>query len=284
MVKIHWFEMLCMGLLLLAAFTPILINTLLPDFYSMRLSAELGQDAGIEQQQSAQLAVAAFRSTTALIQIPLYAVFAVILAGAVRIIRQYAYEEIVFFRRDWLIGIKQNRKHYLLIALFIGVQGFIGIWLSGSGKLTLGYAVGTLSAVYNLLGLLVFLPVLAYMLVLTAVYSNTLWQNLKLGFALYAKSIPATLGTLLFAGLCYAVSLIPNFFCHLIGRALGTLLLPASFLIWTLFTLTKLDKYINPQFYPEQVGKGLFKPGQKTSDTNTSEGESAPCADVNDHG
>lgn len=277
-LKIHWFDLLRMGLLLLVAFAPILVNALLPDFYTMRLYAELPQDATAEALQSVRLAAAAFRSTSALISIPLYLIFSIVFAGAARVIRQFAYEEIVFYRRDLAIGIKQNWKHYVLLALLLGIQGFFGIWLSGSGSMTVGYAVGTVGAIYNVLLLVIVLPVLAYMLVLTAIYSNTFLQNLKLGLALYAKSIPMTLLTLLGCGICYLISVIPNFYCHLFGRLIGTLLLPVSFLIWTLFVLSNLDKYVNPQFFPELVGKGLYRPQRATAEENKEKGASVPDA------
>lgn len=277
-LKLHWFDLLRMGLLLIAAFAPILVNALLPDFYTMRLYAELPQDTSAEALQSVQLAASSFRSTSALISIPLYLIFAAVLSGAARVIRQYAYEEIVFYRRDLALGIKQNWKHYVLLALLLGVQGFFGVWLSGTGSMTVGYAIGTVGAIYNVLLLVVFLPVLAYMLVLTAVYSNTFFQNLKLGFALYAKTIPMTLLTMLGCGICYLISVIPNFYCHLFGRLIGTLLLPVSFLIWTLFVLSNLDKYVNPRFFPEMVGKGLYRPQTESAGENTEEGDSVQDA------
>lgn len=276
--KLHWFDLLKLGLLLLASFLPLLMLSLTNDLYEARLLAELPETASAEAAQAAAAAVLSFQSTSALLGILCYLVIAVAFSGALRVIRQLAYEEVLFFRRDFLTGIRQNVKPILLIALLMGLQKFIGIYLSGSGQLAQGSAVGFVGAVFNALSLLVFLPIWAYMTVLTAIYDNTFRQNFKLAFTLYAKAIGRTLLLLLVLGLLFALSVLPYMLAHLLGKALGALLLPTLLLIWFLFVLHQLDMYINPIFFPELVGKGLYQPerGEDDDSDKNSKGETAP--------
>ena len=114
-------------------------------------------------------------------------------------------------------------------------------------------------AVFTGMSVLLFAPVWALMCVQISVYSNNFWQNMKLAFAVYAKAILKTMLVLAILLTPWIVSLLPNFWCHLIGPAIGVLVLPVLLLVWFLYVLNLLDQHINPIFFPEIVGKGLYK-------------------------
>lgn len=272
--RLHWFDLVKLGLLLLASFLPLLVQDATNDLYEARLLAELPADASPDVIKQTAAAILSFQSSSALIGIVFYLIIAAVFAGALRVIRQLAYEDVLFFWRDFLTGIKQNAKQILLIAFLMGVQKFIGLYLFGSGQMTPGSPIGFVGAIFNALSVFVFLPIWAYMTVFTAVYSNTTGQNFKLAAALYAKTILRTAAHLIVLGLLFAASMLPYMLCHLLCKALGALLLPLTLLIWFLFVLHQLDQYINPKYFPELVGKGLYRPDGPDAQT-TEEGEPA---------
>lgn len=274
-MKLHGFDLLMLGGLLFIAFLPVLIITVVNDAYEMQRMAEVTKNSSPEALHEVYVAVASFRNSSAFINIPCYLIFAVAFAGMLRLIRQYATEEIVFFWQDFWKGIRQNGKQIMLLATVMGVCNAVGRYLISNGRFAQGGKTGLIGLIFCALTVFVFLPAWGYMTVLIAIYDNTFLQNMQLAFALYAKTLGKTLLVQVALGAVLLVSFLPNFVCHLLGRILGILLLPVSMLIWSLFVLEQLDRYINPLYFPELTGKGLYKPEEQSAEKpqNQKEGE-----------
>lgn len=258
-LKLHWFDLLRLGFLLLIALLPVFVTTVTNDVYEARLIADLGENLSEDALQAANSAAIFFRSVSAFICIPLYMLFAVVLSGALRLIRQYAWEEVVFFWRDLWVGIKQNWKQTVILAFLMGLQGAVSRYLNGIGVVTQDTAMKIVGGIFGGILWLIFFPMYAYMLIEIGIYSNSFMQNLKAGFALYAKTPFKTVLVLLCLAAVFLSALLPNFLGHIIGPAVGILLLPILLLIWFLFVSEQLDKYINPVHFPELIGRGLYQ-------------------------
>ena len=258
-LRLHWFVFIKLGLLLLVVYLPILMINVLNDAYEIRRIEELAENATVEIIQTALGEIVSFRSSSAVICIIFYVLFGVVLSGILRAIRQFVWEEIVFLWKDIWKGIRQNKVQAAGIFTIIGLQNLVGIYLVGTGQATGNQMFSMIGTIFNGMSLLLFFPVWALMLVQISVYSNNFVQNMKLAFAVYAKSILKTLMVLLALAIPWCISLLPNFWCHLIGQVLGVFLLPVMLLIWFLYVFSLLDKHINPIYFPEIVGKGLYK-------------------------
>lgn len=257
--KMHWFDLLKLGFILLIAFVPILMMTVTKDAYEAKLMAEIGVDASQEILQEIQISTLMFRSTSAFIQVPLYMLFAIVLSGTLRLVRQYAWEEVVFFGRDLWIGIKQNWKQTIGLAFLLGLQNAMGQYLNAMGTITQDLALKIAGGVFGGVTWLICFPIYAYILIGISIYSNTFMQNFKVAFALYAKAPLKTLLILISLIAVFLISLLPQFVCHMIGQVAGLLLLPILLLIWFLFTSAQLDKHINPIYFPELLDRGLYQ-------------------------
>ena len=258
-MSLHWFDLLKLGLLLLAAILPVIVMSITADAYEARIYSALADPAADEALFAARADAVSFRNTTALVSIPLYMLFNVVLAGAIRLIRQYAWEEVAFFWGDLGKGIKQNWKQYIAVGLLMGAQNAIGSYLTGYGVINQQKALIIAGGIFRGIAWIIIFPVCAYMLVQISVYGNTFRQNFRVGSALFAKSPVKTIAVLLAVCAVTAISLIPNFICHIAGYAFGALLAPYTMLVWFLFTSAQLDKYINPTHFPELVGRGMRK-------------------------
>ena len=257
--KMHWFDLLKLGFVLLIAFVPILMMTVTKDAYEAKLMAEIGVDASQEILKEIQISTLMFRSTSAFIQVPLYMLFAIVLSGTLRLVRQYAWEEVVFFGRDLWIGIKQNWKQTIGLAFLLGLQNAIGQYLNAMGTITQDLALKIAGGVFGGVTWLICFPIYAYILIGISIYSNTFMQNFKVAFALYAKAPLKTLLILISLIAVFLISLLPQFICHMIGQVVGLLLLPILLLIWFLFASAQLDKHINPIYFPELLDRGLYQ-------------------------
>lgn len=257
--KMHWFNLLKLGFLLLIAFLPALMLHITCDAYEAKIMAEIGMHASPEMVGEIRASAIAFRSTTNFILVPLYMLFSVVLAGSLRVIRQYAWEEVVFFWRDLWVGIKQNWKQIIGLAFLIGLQNAIAQLMNSIGAITQDTALKIAAGIFGGVTWLVCSPIYAYMLVEISIYSNTFIQNLKAAFALFAKAPLKTLLILLSLIAVFLIGLLPHFIYHMISQIVGILLLPIFLLIWFLFASAQLDKHINPIYFPEIVGRGLYQ-------------------------
>lgn len=257
--KMHWFDLLKLGLILLIAFVPVLIMTVIDDIYAVRLTTSIGSDTSEDTLLEMYTSIISFQNTNSLIRIPLYILFATVLSGVIRIIRQYSWEEVVFFRRDLWIGITQNWKQCTGLACLLGVQVAVGQYLNGMGIISQDMALKIASGVFSGITWFICFPIYACMLVQISIYGNSFSQNLRAGIALCAKAPIKTLVVLFLLCISFLISKLPWLMCHIIGQIVGVLLLPIMLLIWFLYVSAQLDKYINPTHFPELIGRGMYR-------------------------
>lgn len=261
-VKLHWGKLFLLGLLALAFSLPLHIVAVMQDFYTMQLPVETaGDDLG-----QIILQWISNSNTTALIEILCLMFFAIGLAGMIRVIRQLAWEENMYFRYDFITGIKQNMTQMVLLALITGVVRFICNYiLNLSMLITSGEVYSYLGIIPSVLLSVVCIPPAAYAVVCIAVYGNSFRQNIKIGFILYAHHTWKTLLAVICGLMIFIPQYIPTFYTIVIGRLVSSICIPFIMLGWVLFTFNGLDEKINPRFHPELIGKGVFPEMDETS-------------------
>lgn len=240
-LRLHWGKFFWMGVLIFLFSLPLHLCALLWD----HMAEQTGQ--ALEQWQNLRL----------IVNIPLLMLPFIPIAGLLRIMRQYAWGENVFFFYDLSKGLRQNSLQTLLVTL-VGSSAFM---LAAVCFRTAAAAGGSISYAAGIpMGIFLFLifPLCCYVLTALPVYSNTSIANWKLALAVYSKS---PLKSLLMLGcLCAPLlaSYVPNMYFHIIGRILSSLYMPILLLAWTLFCYDQFDQHINTQEYPELVNKGVL--------------------------
>lgn len=268
--KLHWGKFLALGLAVLIFLLPSLINTIICELRVAAIMGSYSPSMTSEQRQALMLSVVNTNNLHALIGVPLTVIFFIGLAGLIRIIRQYCWLENVYFKTDFLVGIKQNGRQYILYGLIIGMMQFLCTVLNNIiSTYVPGTAAPYIAAIPSILCLAVFGCPFAYAITASSIYSNTFKQNIKNGYYLYAKHIFKSLGV---AILCVAVFipqtvlkiLMLSLTAQIVLMMFTAIITPFILLGWYLFCLNAFDEYINPQFHPELVGKGTFTidPGQ----------------------
>lgn len=257
-LRLQWRNLLLLSLLLLLFSLPLLLSTVIGDVYSRSYLAEL-VSRGETLRAEAWYALYYFEIGRRLVNIPLLLLFCVGFSGALRVLRQYAWEENVHLPTEFFKGIKSNCLQLLalgaasglIIALCVVILLFSGAYSSG--------ILSLLSMLPIAFSILFVLPIFAICAVMIPVYANPLRANLKNALAIYSAYPWNVLGTLGACALFFVPLMIPNLLCHVLGYVLVTLTLPVTCLAWTLFCYQKFDDEINKALCPELVGKGLFK-------------------------
>ena len=252
-VKLHYLELVVMGLTLFVFALPLLLNML----------ATNGYIAGVSEAQYGAMVemVSVSQVTSALVNIPLLAIFAVGLSGVLRVCRQYAWGEVVTVSRDFALGIKQNWKQTVALLAVFGTVYASCVYADVLAAMNPLSKMQYVASAWTMIAVVFLLPIGAYMLVCLAVYNNTFWQNFTQGFALLMKVPFRTLGGVACFGGLFALFLIPNTSVHFALAVI--LLLGAPFLLlgWFLFSYNQLDKFVNAQKHPQLVNKGLYLEG-----------------------
>ncbi len=261
-LKLHWKDFLLMGLLVLAFSLPIHYVGLFREIRTDMLMA--GYEAASEEARLEIIQQVRFlHNTCTLWEIPCLLLLSVCLSGLLRVIRQYGWEENVYFRSDFVVGIRQNVKQSLVLALLVGVVSFLVQWCANASVMQENAFAAMVMSAPLMLAVLCGIPVASYAAAVISVYNSHLLQKLSVGLLLTAKNPVKTLGALLVCVLPLALYLIPGILLHVVVRILYSVLLPMIMLGWFLFASDRLDIHVYPDCYPQLIGRGIIFEGEK---------------------
>ena len=183
------------------------------------------------------------------------------LAGAFYVAKRLVWQESTSLAVDFFSGIKENWKHALGNGIIFGLTLF-GLIVGGSylliysptAPIWCGIGIGALILLFIVLGM-----VNALTFTQDAYYSNPFMTTVKNAFSFMGLLNWRVLVTfLLTTGLVVGLGCI-NFVTLAIGMVLFAFLNSAVIIIYTLMSHEVFDKYINKDYYPDMVGKGLYK-------------------------
>ena len=183
------------------------------------------------------------------------------LAGAFYVAKRLVWQESTSLAVDFFSGIKDNWKHALVNGIIFGITLF-GLIVGGSYLLIYsptapvwcGIGIGALILLFIVLGM-----VNALTFTQDVYYSNPFMTTVKNAFSFMGLLNWRVLVTfLLTTGLVVGLGCI-NFVTLAIGMVLFAFLNSAVIIIYTLMSHEVFDKYIKKDYYPDMVGKGLYK-------------------------
>lgn len=265
-LKLQWRKLLLLGVILLLFALPLLLSALTGGIYTASYIAAAEQN-GLAAAPEAAQGLIWFELLRSAVNIILFLIFLVGLAGALRVLRQLAWEENVHFPTEFQHGIKSNFGQLALLGLLAGV---IVLLCKSVLYFSSGYR-SELTATASLLPLaasvLLLLPAGCICLALIPVYANSLGANLKNAFYVYFSSPLRMLGTLLACAAFWLPALLPQLTLQIFGMVFAVLTLPVPLLAWLLFCFTRFDISINATLCPELIGRGIYQPNQSETTT-----------------
>ena len=244
--RIHFFDLVKIGLMLLAFFAPLLIVMYLKDYSYI--------DAYNNDYSNFKVLL-----IFSFIEVPLVILAFFGVAGVGQIYLNLSFMEPVFFLNDFKEGIKKNWKPTLVSAIIVALFTLLFNYLK------ICEFSGWFLAIPFGFNFVVIFPIILHTLFLNFVYTNKYSANLKLGCYLYLKHLPTTL-------LCTLLIVFPLFFelfysANVLALSLKFVFIVLLFIFYFPFAIfgTQLnelrifDKRINSTRFPEIVGKGLTK-------------------------
>ena len=255
----HEFKtLLLVGAWLLLFFLPILSIEIFSNIFVYTYITQNNGALTPEEKKAFEMMVTLIKEASLVFG---YLVFSFGIAGSLRIIRNLVYGEVIFFKDDFITGIKKYWKLCLGAAFVFGL-------LQGSTEM-LGYFVNSYSNESYLYIFHGFATGVFYLFVVPILFFYvSLSMTYELSFAkCLGLAIRFALSNFL---VCIPFSLI-LFALHFIGYigillvvilldiALVLLLGPFYLLLWHLYVTSRFDRYINEKQFPDVYKKGLRK-------------------------
>ena len=245
--KLHWKSLLLLGVVVFLFCVAFIFVDVFEFFATMN----------IESEEDYVMNSVLISNVSNLIRAPFFLMFAVVLSGVIRVVRQFCWMENVTLSYDFFLGLKQNIFQVTLLMIFVAVFWYLSTYCLNISYVSENFMKYLLVLPFGLF-VLVIMPIVGYILVAIATYSNTFLQNIKVAFIVYAiNPFKAILCTVL-CSVIFALKFIPNIYVQLITEGVGYLLLPFLLLGFFLFSNKQFDKHINNQYYPYLVNKGLW--------------------------
>lgn len=264
-LHLQWRKLLLLGLLLLAFSLPLLLSTVTGSIYTANYIAAVTQSGLADTPEAAQ-GLLRFELLRGAVNILLLLVFLVGLSGALRVLRQLAWEENVHLPTDFAAGIKSNFGQLACLGIPCGVIALLCELLLFFSS---GYRSGVVAAVSLVplaVSVLLLLPAACLTLSMIPVYANPLRANLKNAFYVYFSAPLRVLGTLAVCAVFWLPSVLPYLTCQVLGHVFAFLTLPVTLLAWLLFCFTRFDVSVNAAACPELLGRGIYTPSESDNE------------------
>lgn len=250
--------LLLVGMWLLVFFVPIILLESFSNIFIYTYIEQNNTNLTPEEMKSFEMTITIIKESALVLG---FMIFSIGVAGSLRIIRNLVYGEIIFFKNDFILGIKKYWKLCLLsafvFALFKGITNILTHLVNNYASYSYlyilsGFAIGFF---YILI-----VPMIFFYISLSITYDLTFVKCLAISikFALANLLIAIAFSGVLFAltfiwyiGILLVVDLILIISIFFIA--------PIYILLWHLYVTSRFDKYINEKQFPSVFKKGLRK-------------------------
>ena len=244
--KMNYIVILKCGLMLLLFFFPLIGWSLFADVFYVSLI-----ENSTEAVEETKL-VFHYLFNVGLIIMSLFALVGI--TGVVRVLRNLIWGEGIFFKDDFVQGVKQNGGKNVAFGFFFSLFYALAYFIYSL------FPDAIVSYLPILIFLLIFLPIYFWVLFLNNTYESKAFQLLKNGLFFYIKTIGWSL-----LGIIMMLTLIPLIFIpfdlvfvkYIVLILFIVFIYPIILLCMTLYTTAKFDDYINKDNYLDYYHRGL---------------------------
>ena len=197
--KLHWRSLVLLGIIILLFCLPFIFVEIFEFFAVMNTQSQ--EDVVVDSVLISNI--------SNLIKVPFFLLLAIALSGVIRVIRQFCWIENVTLSYDFFLGLKQNVRQVLVLMIITSIFWYLSLYCLNISYISANIMKYVLVLPFGLF-VFVIMPIIGYMLVAIATYSNSFLQNIKVAFIVYASN-PFT--AILCTSLCsciFAMKFIPN--------------------------------------------------------------------------
>lgn len=251
-LKMHWRTVLILALLVVIAFLPLCVIAFFRDNYGLALSIKVQEGSMSAEDRLATMKIVHIIAAGCE-WASLY--FACLFVGPiVRIIRQLVWNEPLFFKEDFIKGLKNNYKNGAIVATMTGIVMVIT-------KVTL--LIGN-NGIVQAIPLALFLAFIVPPMILTycmgSIYNGKFFKLFKNSILIYIKEAPLMIVfAFLLVGPIFLSFMDNNLIAkYIIAACLLFFVIPLTSIIYYLYANHIFDKWINKEKFPDFYKKGIY--------------------------
>ncbi len=246
LLKNRWGLLFKIGFILLLAFLPILAAMIYKDSMIIYINSN-----GYEDVRERLFSVYLIYSAFILIS---FLIFFIVLSGLMKIIKELIYGDPVFFKEDFVEGLKENWKAFAFTATIISIFEIVDVMISFAFPNQL--LIQIIPAAINFV--LVF-PLCFVALFISSVYVNKISVVLKSAIIIYFTKFPIVLLCYIFTfGIMLLKYIALVYIKYSLLLVLVFVILPISILMSFEAHMHIFDESINKEQYPDYYKKGLL--------------------------
>jgi hypothetical protein len=179
-------------------------------------------------------------------------------SGLSRILKRMVYNEGFFMGPDFVKGVKENGKEYLVLFLIFGVLSWI-IELAGI-QISMNLNSNIPMFLLDIIRYVFLCPILAISMAMSAIYTDKLSTKIFISSKLYFKYLHKIL-------LVFVIMIFPLVVLILFGSPViqlfypmlySLIYFPLAYIAFLLVCNSIFDKEINEKNFPHLVGKGMY--------------------------
>lgn len=250
-LKNHYADLIKIGLLLLLFLIPLFIVLVLQDVMLLNVNELYNQKEIDLTTYKANILTIQFY--TSIFEIPSIIFFFFGFSGILKLLKEYSFQEPVFFKLDFKNSIKENWKTFIILGLISAIILFISKWLL--------IFINNPFISYGQIGIsfILYVPIILLFLTASLFYNGKKSIMLRSSCELYAKTFPTTILLIIIIFLPLLLLLIPQTILKYAMLLICVIIiLPITLFIWVLYCNYIFDKYVNAYFHLEVVNKGLY--------------------------
>jgi hypothetical protein len=244
--KLHWKSFLLLGLITLIFSVPFIFIDIY-EFFAI---------INIENEENLLMNSILVDNMSNLLKLPFILLLSILISGLIRIIRQFSWLENVTLSYDFFLGVKQNVRQVFITILFVGILWYLSMYCLNISQISENFMKYVLVLPIGLF-IFVVLPIAGNMLVSISMYNNSILQNIKVAFVVYASNPFKNIACTLLCTVIFMVGFVPYIYVQIIVKSIGYIIFPFLLLGFYLYTNKRFDEIINKHYYPELVNKGL---------------------------
>lgn len=255
-IKIRWNLLLLIGLVALLFVFPLLAVRFFRLYEVGRVYEQIA--AGTIEREAGHAQIAGLGNFAYLLTVPLWGIFGFGLAGLLRLTKKIIWSEYISLRHDFLLGIKENGVHFIILFLLFGIILFAGNYYYN--RYLLIATGGVIRFVPLAATFLTVVPVFAFFVTMTAVYRERFLRKMSASVKIYLLTFPKTILVLAGCALPFGLFFLASNLMQLVYPPLFILfVLPLIFNAWFLYSCSVFDKFINKKHFPSIVDKGIWR-------------------------
>lgn len=251
LLKDNYLLFLKLGFILLATLIPFIASLIAKGLYETFIRT----NESFSDVQKAQMMISSNLIFNAIFAVCII-IFFIFLGGVLKIMRRLIWNEPLFMREDFFMGIKENIGHFSLIGFLIGLLHFISIASYYLLPMNLKFIAFIIAGI----SLVLIIPILVTASYISSIYTNKFSTSLVMGGRVFIRRGIFIFLILLILYSFYFVSFIPiNLYFLVLIIALSIIfVLPLWLLLSYLNAFKIFDDLINIYYYPENAYLGLY--------------------------